>query len=167
MPVPRCAITLLFCCSACGGEAANDAPPAPSTPTFVTSPPPPLEQVTETVSEPVLEQVIEPVLETATQDHPAACGNLGPFDPVPLTPESVACSSNGDCRIRDASCCPMCKPENIIAIRAGAEPFWECCVPLPVCPHWCEPYEPGVHAACIEGRCTLVSGPWPTSAPRK
>jgi hypothetical protein len=109
----------------------------------------------ESDSDSELESAREPEGRDAAASSPA-CGGLGPFDPVPLTPESLECARDDDCVIREASCCPTCDARNIIAIRVGAERFWQCCLPLPVCTTSCEPYEPGRYPRCIEGRCTLV-----------
>jgi hypothetical protein len=83
------------------------------------------------------------------------CEQLGPFDAVPLTAEDVACTKNEDCVRGEASCCPTCNPENIIAIHVDAEDFASCC-PLRGCPKACAPYESQRYARCIAGRCGIV-----------
>jgi hypothetical protein len=83
------------------------------------------------------------------------CGELGPFDAVPLTAEDVACTQDADCVRREASCCPTCNPDNIIAIHRDAEHFANCC-PVRGCPKACTPYEPQRYARCSAGRCIII-----------
>lgn len=83
------------------------------------------------------------------------CGELGPFDAVPLTAEDVACTQDADCVRTEASCCPTCNPNNIIAIHVNADHFAHCC-PVRGCPKACAPYEPQRYARCNAGRCAIV-----------
>lgn len=93
---------------------------------------------------------------TGVRDAASGCGVLGFFDRVPLRDEDIACTAHDDCVRSEASCCPTCNADNIIALRKGAKRFHECC-PALGCPHACQPYEPKRYARCVEGRCTIVA----------
>jgi hypothetical protein len=146
--VPACAIgraLLLFVVTSCGGrvvhhESFEDHPPR-ADPGVQGAPGPDGPSHTDRVA-----------------GSNISCEGLGMYDPVPLTRENLACSSDEECVRREASCCPTCNPDNIIAIRShdDGNAFYACC-PAFQCPVACEPYEPRRYARCIDGQCRIVS----------
>ncbi len=73
-----------------------------------------------------------------------------------------ACSSDADCTLRmGLGCCPACSGSQVVALRAGAESTLAKLVcdngaPQP-CPACAPVFPPNTHAACVQGRCQVVT----------